>query len=114
MAESHRVFEQKESVTFTKEECCALLHAFTKNKEAMSVLIEAFGDTVKLSADILLNTQSIMIPDDKNVFAIYTQIAKAELSRKAKDDELCYCNHTFGEHQKALYSVLGKIDKLAN
>lgn len=110
MKEKTPLNEGPEKLELGEIECCALAHAFAKNKDAVAQLLDADNkNLLKKSADVLVRSESISFPRNPIIDLFYNQIAKAELARLSGGAQGGFhCVHSEKEHQLALESVVEK------
>lgn len=104
-----------ETVELGETECCALAHAFSKNPEIISQLMDLVDKkSLKLFADELVKTKSLVFVPSGEMRMVYSQIAEAELKRLTDGGNDFQCGHSVEEHQKALQSVASTFSEPIN
>lgn len=107
--------ERPESFELDGVACCALSHSFAKHAEAVSKLMDGMDEeTLRIMASPLVSTRRLVVPRNKQVEAVYREIAASELARLDKEEHKFHCKHSPEEHKKALESVVSAFGKSAN
>lgn len=105
-------------IEFDEMTCCALAHAFAKNKETVQQLKEIVGsDELRKMADILPTTKNMAFLPSEDMKIAYSQIAEIELKRLAETGETgfsCGRGHILEQHKKSLKEVLSQLKPTIN
>lgn len=104
-------------IEFDEVTCCALAHAFEKNKETVQQLKEVVGpDELRKMVDILPTTKNMAFIPSEDTQIAYSQIAKKEKERLegSGENQNFHCKHTPTQHLGALKSIIKKIEPQLN
>jgi hypothetical protein len=104
------------TIEFNEMTCCAMAHAFARNRAAVEKLKEIIPpDKLRKMAEILPTTKNMTFVPSEEMQTVYSQIAKAELERlKTEKTPDFYCDHSINQHVKALQNALKEVSPKTN